>query len=351
MKKKNPITYKEAGVNIDRGEDFIKRIGRLVKQTHRKEVLPSLSGFSGLFALRGYTNPILVSSTDGVGTKLLLASLLDKYEGVGIDLVAMNVDDVLAMGAEPLFFLDYIASGKIDLRRGEEIIRGIAKGCKEAGCSLLGGETAEMPQFYTEGQYELVGFAVGVLEKRRIIDGSKIRPGDKILGLPSSGLHSNGFSLVRKTLFGQTTNRDSKIRILKKKDKKLGKSWGEALLIPTRIYVKSILPLIKKNIKITGLAHITGGGLIENIKRLLPNGCQACISACKWKVPPVFTRLEELENIRKEEMYRVFNMGIGMAIIVSSNEEKKVLDYFQRKKETVFQIGEIVMGEKKVIIE
>lgn len=350
MKNKKSTTYEKAGVDIDRGEDFVKRISRLVKKTYRKEVIPSLSGFGGLFALKGYKNPVLVSSADGVGTKIILADLLQKYEGIGIDVVAMNVDDVLAMGAEPLFFLDYIASGRIEPRDGETIICGVAKGCKEAGCSLVGGETAEMPQVYAKGQYELVGFAVGVLERGKVIDGSKVKPGDKILGFPSSGLHSNGFSLVRKILFGHAMNREEKIRILNKKDKKLGKSLGEELLTPTRIYVKSILPLIKESVKITGIAHVTGGGLIRNINRLLPEGCQACVSACTWKIPPIFTRLGELGDVRKEEMYKVFNMGIGMVVIVSPSEEQKILDYFKRKRETVFKIGLITSGEKKVVI-
>lgn len=350
MKNKKSSTYERAGVDINRGEDFVREIGRLVKRTYRKEVLPSLSGFGALFSLKKYKNPILVSSADGVGTKMILADLLRKYDGVGIDVVAMNVDDVLAMGAEPLFFLDYLACGEIDIKDGKEIIQGVAKGCEEAGCSLIGGETAEMPQFYAKGQYELVGFAVGILEKGKIIDGSNVRPGDKILGFPSSGLHSNGFSLVRDILFRNAVTREEKIIILNKKDKALGKSWGNALLAPTRIYTKSILPLIKKNMRITGIAHITGGGLMRNIKRLLPDGCQAHISVRRWKIPPVFARLEELGDVKKEEMFRVFNMGIGMVIIVRPTEEKRILDYFRKKKETVFKMGMIVNGERKVII-
>ena len=360
MKSKKSLSYKQAGVDIDTGEKFVKKITNLVRETHREEVIPSLSGFGGLFSLEGYRSPVLVSSTDGVGTKLLLASLMDEYEGVGKDLVAMNVNDVLAMGAEPIFFLDYIATGKIEAEVGERIIRGIAYGCKEAGCALLGGETAEMPQFYEYGQYELVGFAVGVVEKEKIIDGSNIKPADKIFGLSSSGLHSNGFSLVRKILFACSSHpsgeqedlrREEKIRILQKKEKMLGKSWGEELLIPTRIYVKSILPLIKKGIMITGLAHITGGGLIDNIKRLLPEGCQARLLPERWKVPPVFSILQERGNIEDEEMYRVFNMGIGMVIIAPPDEEKKIMDDFSNRREPVFLIGEVTSGEKGVVIE
>ena len=350
MKNKKPATYEQAGVDVDRGEDFVQRIGKIVKRTYRKEVLSSLSGFGSIFSLKGYKNPILVSSADGVGTKMVLADLLKKYETVGIDAVAMNVDDVLAMGAEPLFFLDYLACGRIDVKQGEEIIRGVAKGCRKAGCSLIGGETAEMPNFYAKGQYELAGFAVGVLEEGKIIDGSNVRPGDKILGFPSSGLHSNGFSLVRKILFKGSATKKDKIRILNKKDKRLGKSWGDALLIPTRIYTKSILPLIKKNMRITGIAHITGGGLMRNIKRILPDGCKAQVYANTWKIPLIFKCLEELGNVQKEEMYRVFNMGIGMVIIVRPSEERRILEHFRKKKETVFQIGIVSKGERKVVI-
>lgn len=343
-------TYKEAGVDINKGNDFIEKIGGLVKKTHRKEVLSSLSNFSGLFSLKGYKEPVLVSSTDGVGTKLLIAELLNKYDSVGIDLVAMSVDDVLTMGAEPLFFLDYIASGRIDITQGEQIIRGIVKGCREANCALLGGETAEMPQFYDEGQYELVGFAVGVVERGNIIDGSQIRPGDKILGFPSSGLHSNGYSLVRKILFKNVAKKKEQIKILTEKDKVLKKCWGEELLTPTRIYVKSILSLIKKGIKITGISHITGGGLKDNINRLLPKGCRADIFP-GWPVPPVFTRLQELGNIDKEEIYKVFNMGIGMVIIVRPTEEKRIFDYLKSNKEVIFSIGSITRGKKEVVIK
>ncbi|MDD5454428.1 MAG: phosphoribosylformylglycinamidine cyclo-ligase [Candidatus Ratteibacteria bacterium] len=343
-------TYKQAGVNIDRGEEFVDKINRIVKKTHGKQVLSSLSGFGSIFFLKGYKNPILVSSADGVGTKMVLADLVKRYDGVGIDAVAMNVDDVLAMGAQPLFFLDYLACGQIDLKVAVEIIKSVAKGCSQAGCSLIGGETAEMPGFYKKGQFELVGFAVGVLEKGKIIDGAHVRPGDKILGLPSSGLHSNGFSLARKVLFKDAGTDQEKIKILKTKDKKLGKSWSDALLEPTRIYTKSVLPLIKSDIEISGIAHITGGGLMRNIKRILPEGCQAQIFRNKWKVPSLFMRLKELGNITKEEMFKVFNMGIGMVLIVPPQEEKRALTYFDRNKEKVFSIGIVKKGGRKVII-
>ncbi|MBU1767028.1 MAG: phosphoribosylformylglycinamidine cyclo-ligase [Candidatus Omnitrophica bacterium] len=350
MKNKKSATYKQAGVNVDRGEEFVGRISRIVKKTYRKEVISSLSGFGSIFSLKKYKNPVLVSSADGVGTKMILADLLKRYEEVGMDVVAMNVDDVLAMGAEPLFFLDYLGCGQIDVQAAEAIIRSVAKGCRQAGCALIGGETAEMPQFYSKGQYELVGFSVGVLEKGKIIDGSNVKAGDKILGFPSSGLHSNGFSLARNVLLKNAVTKQEKIRILNKKDKKLGKSWADALLEPTRIYTKSILPLIKSDMKLSGIAHITGGGLMRNIKRILPNGRQAHISCEKWEIPPVFMRLKELGKITRKEMFSVFNMGIGMAIIVPPNEEKRILKYFSKKKETVFSIGKIVRGEKRVVI-
>ena len=344
------ITYKQSGVSIDRGEDFVKTISQIVQETYRKGIVPSLSGFGSLFSLKGYRNPVLVSSADGVGTKMIIADLFKKYDGVGMDVVAMNVDDVLAMGAEPLFFLDYLACGQINPKIAQKIIKSVAKGCRQAGCALIGGETAEMPQFYDKGQYELVGFALGVLENGRIIDGSKIRPGDKILGFPSSGFHSNGFSLVRNILFKGAHSRQTKVRILGKKDKVLGRKWGDVLLEPTRIYTKTILPLIKKNIGITGIAHITGGGLIRNIKRVLPEGCWAEVSASNWRLPPVFKRLQEIGNVELEEMYKVFNMGIGMVIIVRPNEEKCILEYFGKRKETVFSIGVVKKGQRKVII-
>jgi phosphoribosylformylglycinamidine cyclo-ligase len=350
MKNKKSATYNQAGVNVDRGEEFVDRISLIVKKTRRKEVISSLSGFGSIFSLKNYKNPVLVSSTDGVGTKMVLADLLGRYDGVGMDVVAMNVDDVLAMGAEPLFFLDYLACGQIDIRTAQEIIKSVAKGCKQAGCALIGGETAEMPGFYKKGQFELVGFAVGVLERGKIIDGSRVRPGDKILGLPSSGLHSNGFSLARNVLFKDAAADKEKIKILNKKDNELGRSWADALLEPTRIYTKTILPLIKSGMKISGIAHITGGGLMRNIKRILPDGCQAQVFSDKWDITAVFTRLQELGDITREEMFKVFNMGIGMVLIVRPAEEKKALDYFKRRKETVFSIGAVVNGSKKVII-
>ncbi len=346
----NKATYKQAGVNIDRGEEFVDRISQIVKKTHSKQVLSSLSGFGSIFSLKGYKNPVLVSSTDGVGTKMVLADLVKRYDGVGMDVVAMNVDDVLAMGAEPLFFLDYLACGQIDLKIAQEIIKSVAKGCEQSGCSLIGGETAEMPGFYKKGQFELVGFAVGVLEKGKIIDGSGVKVGDKILGLPSSGLHSNGFSLARNVLLKNAATDKEKIKILNRKDKKLGKSWADALLEPTRIYTKTILPLIKNDIKISAIAHITGGGLMRNIKRVLPDGCHAQVFSGKWEIPAVFTRLQELGNITTEEMFKVFNMGIGMVLLVRPEEEKRVWDYFKRNKEEIFSIGVIDKGSKKVTI-
>jgi len=347
---KKSITYKQAGVNIDRGEKFVDRISQIVKGTHSKQVLSSLSGFGSIFSLKGYKNPVLVSSADGVGTKMVLADLVKRYNGVGVDVVAMNVDDIIAMGAEPLFFLDYLACGQIDLKIARQVIKSVAKGCEQAGCSLIGGETAEMPGFYKKGQFELVGFAVGVLEKGKVIDGSGVKAGDKLLGLPSSGLHSNGFSLVRSILFKDAYTDEDRIKVLNTKDKKLGKNWADILLEPTRIYTNMILPLIKKNIKISGIAHITGGGLKRNVKRILPNGYQAHIFSGRWEIPSVFTRLKELGHITKEEMFKVFNMGIGMVLLVRPEEEKRVLDYFRRNKKEVFLIGVVSKGSRKVTI-
>jgi len=347
---KKSITYKQAGVNIDRGEKFVDRISQIVKGTHSKQVLSSLSGFGSIFSLKGYKNPVLVSSADGVGTKMVLADLVERYNGVGVDVVAMNVDDIIAMGAEPLFFLDYLACGQIDVKIARQIIKSVAKGCEQAGCSLIGGETAEMPGFYKKGQFELVGFAVGVLEKGKVIDGSGVKAGDKLLGLPSSGLHSNGFSLARNVLFQDAASDKEKAKILNKKDKRLGRTWADALLEPTRIYTKTILPLIKSDIRISAIAHITGGGLMRNIKRVLPDGFQAHVFSGRWEIPSIFTRLKELGHITEEEMFKVFNMGIGMVLLVRPEEEKRVLDYFRRNKKEVFLIGVVSKGSRKVTI-
>ena len=311
---KRIISYKDAGVDIKEGERLVESIKPIVKETFRPEVMKGIGGFAGLFSLdlTNYKNPVLVSATDGVGTKLKIAFSMDKHETVGIDLVAMSVNDIVVLGAEPLFFLDYLATGKLQREKMEKLIVGIAAGCKDAGCSLLGGETAEMPGFYNKGEYDLAGFAVGVVEKNEIIDGSKIRTGDTIIGFASSGLHSNGFSLVRKIIFEE-------LKLdLNTKIKGLDKSLGEELLSPTRIYVQTILTLLK-DIKLNGLAHITGGGLTENIPRILPSNCKAIINKDAWDKPPIFRFLQDKGGITDDEMFKVFNNGIGMAAVIRSN--------------------------------
>lgn len=340
------LTYKAAGVDIHAGEDFIRTIRPLVRSTFRPEVLGDIGGFGGLFALdtQKYKDPVLVSGTDGVGTKLAVAQLMDLHDTVGIDLVAMCVNDVLVSGAEPLFFLDYIATGKLKPEVSVAVVRGVVKGCKIAGCALIGGETAEMPSFYKEGEYDLAGFAVGAVERTRIIDGSRIKPGDVLVGLSSSGLHSNGYSLVRKVVFEMAG--------LKVTDRVAdwGKTVGEELLVPTRIYVKNLLQLIKE-IEIKGLAHITGGGLTGNLPRILPDGCSARIRRGSWPVPPVFRFLEKRGTIALDEMYRVFNMGIGMVIVIAPAAADRVMERLSRLGEQAHLIGEIakVVGEKEVV--
>ncbi|NTW17478.1 MAG: phosphoribosylformylglycinamidine cyclo-ligase, partial [Syntrophaceae bacterium] len=282
MKKK--FSYKDAGVDIDNANIFVEKIKPLIKTTHRKEVMSHIGGFGGLFNLDAakYTRPVLVSSTDGVGTKLIIAHMMDKHDTVGIDLVAMSVNDVVVQGAEPLFFLDYIATGKLNVARNLKIIEGIVHGCREAGCALIGGETAEMPTFYKEDEYDLAGFCVGVVEADKIVDGSEIRVRDTIIGIASNGIHSNGFSLARKVLLEK-----EKLNINKRIDD-LGHSIGEELLRPTKVYVKAILNLIK-NFSIKGLVHITGGGFIDNIPRIIPDPCRAVIFKESWEIPPIFS--------------------------------------------------------------
>jgi phosphoribosylformylglycinamidine cyclo-ligase len=302
--------------------------------------MKGIGGFAGLFSLNltKYKNPVLVSATDGVGTKLKIAFSMDKHETVGIDLVAMSVNDIVVLGAEPLFFLDYLATGKLQREKMQKLITGIAAGCKDAGCSLLGGETAEMPGFYNRDEYDLAGFAVGVVEKNEIIDGSKIRTGDTIIGFASSGLHSNGFSLVRKIIFEE-------LKLdLNTKIKGLDKSLGEELLSPTRIYVQTILTLLK-DIKLNGLAHITGGGLTENIPRILPSNCKALINKDAWDKPPIFRFLQDKGGITDDEMFKVFNNGIGMAAVIRSNVADEIMLRSKALGEKAYIIGKIVKRE------
>lgn len=336
------VSYKDAGVDISKANLFIKKIQHLVKKTSRKEVMGGIGNFGGLFHLdmAKFNNPILVSSTDGVGTKLKIAQMMDKHDTVGIDLVAMSVNDILAQGAEPLFFLDYIATGKIDVKKNVKIMEGIVKGCVEAGCALIGGETAEMPEFYKDDDYDLAGFCVGVVDADKLIDGSEISVGDRIIGIGSNGIHSNGFSLARKVLF------EKKNLKIKGKIEGLGHSIGTELLRPTKIYVKPILNLMK-NFNIKGITHITGGGFIENIPRILPDRCRAVIQKDSWDVPPIFNIIQEMGDIEKKEMLRVFNMGIGMMVIVSEKDLNDILERLEGLGERAYAIGAIDNRNKK----
>jgi phosphoribosylformylglycinamidine cyclo-ligase len=340
------LTYKDAGVDIDAGDQLVDNIGPIAKRTTRPEVLGGLGGFGALFELplHKYKQPVLVSGTDGVGTKLLLAMQMNKHDTIGIDLVAMCVNDVLVQGAEPLFFLDYYATGKLEVAVATDVIRGIGQGCEQAGCALVGGETAEMPGMYGAGHYDLAGFAVGVVEKAKILDGSRVRAGDRLIGIASSGPHSNGYSLIRKiversradlsTPFGERT-------------------LGEALLAPTRIYVKPILQLLRQ-IDVHALCHITGGGLLENIPRVLPAGTAAHLRANSWSRPAVFDWLQQQGNVAAQEMYRVFNCGIGMVVFVDGGELERTMDLLAAAGETCYVIGAVeAVGPdgRQVVIE
>lgn len=330
------VTYKDAGVDIDSGNSFVKLIKPMVKSTYRPEVIADIGGFGGLFSLNvtKYRQPVLVSGTDGVGTKLKLAFMADKHDTVGIDLVAMCVNDIIVQGAEPLFFLDYLATGRLDPEKASEIVKGIAQGCSQAGCALIGGETAEMPGFYADGEYDLAGFAVGVVERDNIIDGSSITVGNKLIGIASNGLHSNGYSLARKVIF--------EIMGLKIDGVLPGfnSTVAEELLMPTRIYVKTVLNLLR-DFKINGIAHITGGGLLENIPRILPNGCKAIIKKDSWEMPPIFPLIQQGGNIEENEMFRTFNCGIGLVISVPEKEAEEVLIRLSGLNEQACVIGEV----------
>ncbi|MBI5047614.1 MAG: phosphoribosylformylglycinamidine cyclo-ligase [Deltaproteobacteria bacterium] len=329
-------TYKNAGVNIDEGEMLVDLIKPIARTTSRPEVMAGIGGFGALFSLnlKRYKNPVLVSSTDGVGTKLKIAFMLNRHDTVGIDLVAMGVNDVIVSGAEPLFFLDYFATGKLNAKTAAKVIKGIAKGCKQAECALVGGETAEMPGFYKYGEYDLAGFVVGIVEKDKIIDGSAVKSGDAIIGLSSSGLHSNGYSLARKVLFDKLK--------LKPKNKISGfkKNIGEELLTPTKIYVKAIMA-IQKEFNIKGIAHITGGGLIENVPRVLPDNCKAVIYKNRWKMPFIFRFIQEGGKISEREMLRTFNCGIGMVLIASKGDADRIIRQLKTLKQEACLIGEI----------
>ncbi len=346
MKNKG-LTYRDSGVNIAEGQRLVKLITPGLKKTMRKEVHGGPGGFGALFdaGFKGLKDPVLVSSTDGVGTKLIVAFMAGKDSTVGIDLVAMNVNDILTAGAEPLFFLDYFATGKLKGAQAARVVKGVAAGCVDAGCALIGGETAEMPGIYKAGEYDLAGFAVGVVEREKIVDGTRIKDGDVIIGLHSSGLHSNGFSLARKVLF-EKLGLDIKKRIKGLK----GRSLGTALLEPTRIYVRPVLKVCRKfNLK--GMAHITGGGFIENIPRVLPDGVKAVIKGGSWPVPPIFNLIQSGGDVSEREMLRTFNCGIGFVIIAAEKESAAIMKALEKSGEKASLIGEIARkkpGEEAV---
>ena len=336
MSKEDKVTYRDAGVDIDAGNRFVQMIKPLVKATSRPEVMTDIGGFGGLFSLHAdkYKKPTLVSSTDGVGTKLKLAFMMDKHDTVGIDLVAMCVNDIIVQGAEPLFFLDYLATGKLSPEKAVEIVKGISEGCVQAGCALIGGETAEMPGMYSEGEYDLAGFTVGVVDDDKIIDGSTITVGDAIIGIASSGLHSNGYSLARKVFFERMNlNVSSQLPELKS-------PLGQELITPTRIYVKAILNLLR-DFQIKGMAHITGGGVIENIPRVLPKHCRAVLKKNSWPKPPIFEVLRQGGNIDELEMYRTFNYGVGMVLVVPGADADDIMVRLSGLNEKAYLIGEI----------
>ncbi len=343
MTEQNDL-YRASGVDIDAGNEAVSRIKPHVKRTLRKEVLGSLGGFGGgfLFDKDRYQDPVLVSGTDGVGTKLKLAFALDRHDTIGIDAVAMCVNDILAMGAEPLFFLDYFATGHLSPFVMEQVVKGIADGCVQAGAALIGGETAEMPGMYSEGEYDIAGFAVGVVERSRMIDGSRVQDGDVLIGLPSSGVHSNGFSLVRKLLTDADVAYTDRVPML-------SGPVGETLLTPTCIYVKTVQNLLGK-FDIRGMAHITGGGLIENVPRVLPVGSGCVIDPSAWSLPPVFSYLMSLAQIPPETLYRTFNMGIGFVLIVPPEQADAVLDALSGMDEQAYRIGHVVAGQSGVTL-
>ncbi len=329
--------YKQAGVDIEAGYESVERMKKHVARTMRPEVMSGLGGFGGLFDLStlGLKEPVLVSGTDGVGTKLLLAMKMGRHDTIGIDCVAMCVNDIAVQGAQPLYFLDYIALGKAVPERIEDIVKGIAEGCEQAGCALIGGETAEMPGMYDADEYDVAGFAVGACEKSQLITGESIQPGDAIIGLASSGIHSNGFSLVRKVIEDMP---------LDQYVEEIDGVLGEVLLTPTRIYVRAIQATVQE-IDIKGMAHITGGGFVENLPRMLPAGVGAAVKLDTWKVHPIFSLLQKKGQISTHEMYQIFNMGIGLAVIVKSEDAERAVAHFKKSGEEAYIIGETVAGE------
>ncbi len=338
------LTYKKAGVDIDEGDRFVSLIAPMAKKTFRPEVMTDIGSFGALFKLdiKKYKEPVLVSGTDGVGTKLKIAFMMDKHDTVGIDLVAMCVNDILTLGAEPLFFLDYFATGKLKSEKSAEVIKGIAEGCRESGCALIGGETAEMPGFYDEDEYDLAGFAVGVVDKDKIVDGSKIRQGDAIIGIASSGLHSNGYSLARKVFF------DAAKLDINTYMPEISCTIGEELLKPTKIYVKA-LNVLRDKADIHGMAHITGGGIVGNLPRIIKDGLTATIYKDSWPIPPIFNLIKALGNVPDEDMKKTFNMGIGYIIVIDKKSSEIVIDALKTSGFDAYQIGFIEQGNKKIL--
>ena len=331
------LSYRDAGVDIDAGDALVEAIKPFAKRTMREGVLGGIGGFGGLFEIsKKFKEPVLVSGTDGVGTKLKLAFELNRHDTVGIDLVAMSVNDILVQGAEPLFFLDYFACGKLDVATATAVVKGIALGCEQSGCALLGGETAEMPGMYPDGEYDLAGFAVGAVEKSQIIDGSKIVPGDVVLGLASSGIHSNGYSLVRKIIEVAKPDLEADFH---------GRKLSDVLMAPTRLYVKPLLALMA-SMEVKGLVHITGGGLVENIPRVLQDKLTAVLDGKSWTMPPLFQWLQQHGGVADHEMHRVFNCGIGMTVIVSQENADAAMAQLQAAGETVYRIGDIRAREE-----
>ena len=333
------MDYKDAGVDVEAGRSFVSQIRRDVESTNRTEVLGGLGGFGGYFQMpTGYQQPVLVSGTDGVGTKLKIAQELNRHDTVGIDLVAMCVNDILTSGAEPLFFLDYLATGKLNPQQLSEVVKGIAYGCRLSGCALLGGETAEMPGFYQSGEYDLAGFCVGVVEKSKLLDGSQVQVGDVAIGLASAGVHSNGFSLVRKIIDAGNYNWSDTPEML-------DGNLGEELITPTQIYVKPILEFLATDIEIHSMAHITGGGLPENLPRCLNSNQSIEIQRGSWKIPAIFNWLAEAGNVSSEAMFNTFNMGIGFVVIVPPNQAEAALNWFESQNITASQIGRVTSGD------
>jgi phosphoribosylformylglycinamidine cyclo-ligase len=339
-----PVTYRDSGVDIDAGNRAVELMKQHVRATYRPEVLGDIGGFGGLFALSGrYEEPVLVSGTDGVGTKLKVAFMLDRHDTIGQDAVAMCVNDILVQGAEPLFFLDYLAVGTLQPEKVAAIVSGVAKACRQSGCALIGGETAEMSGFYPDGEYDIAGFAVGIVDRKKLITGQTINPGDILIGLPSSGLHSNGYSLVRKICF--------EVQQLKPDEfiPELGKTIGDELLTPTILYPKICLPLFDK-FTIRGMVHITGGGFYENIPRILPDGCGVRVDVTTWSKPAIFDLLQQWGNVAAQEMYRTFNMGIGMVLVVPPQEAAQLIEFLAKTGQAAYAIGEVTAGEKQAVL-